>query len=151
MKIYSRYFVLLACLAGLSPFSVAEQGHQCAPDGLAVGGYDLVSYHQDGGPLQGSESFEIELEGLRYRFSSQANLDTFKATPDKYLPHYRGWCAATLSMGRLACPDYTNFRIENGDLLLFELAGFTNGRTLWESDPSGFRQRADANARELLQ
>ena len=53
-------------------------------------------------------------------------------------------------MGRLACPDYTNFKIENGDLLLFELAGFTNGRTLWNSDPSGFRERADANALKLI-
>ena len=41
-------------------------------------------------------------------------------------------------MGRLACPDYTNFKIEDGRLLLFELTGFTNGRTVWNSDPAGF-------------
>ena len=33
---------------------------------------------------------------------------------------------------------------------LFVIAGFTNGRTLWNSDPAGFRQRADANASKLL-
>lgn len=124
--------------------------HQCAPDGIGVGGFDLVSYHQTGGPQQGLAEYEAESNGLRYRFANADNLARFIAAPEDYLPRYRGWCAATLSMGRLACPDYTNFKIENGELLLFELAGFTNGRTLWNSDPDGFRQRADANALKLL-
>ena len=132
------------------PASAQTEPHRCAPDGVAVGGYDLVSYRQPGGPVAGSESFEVEHGGLRYRFASAEHRDRFLAAPDDYLPRYRGWCAATLSMGRLACPDYANFKIENGDLLLFELAGFTNGRTLWDSDPTGFRQRADDNARKLL-
>ena len=150
MKISKALLVLLLCWA-IPALAVPESGqHRCAPDGLGVGGYDLVSYHQPGGPLAGSEAFELEHQGLRYRFVSSENRDQFLAAPESYLPHYRGWCAATLSMGRLACPDYTNFKIENGDLLLFELAGFTNGRTLWDSDPLGFRQRADANATKLL-
>ena len=53
-------------------------------------------------------------------------------------------------MGRLTCPDPLNFKIENGSLLLFELVGFTNGRTVWEVDPQSFRKRADDNARLLL-
>jgi hypothetical protein len=53
-------------------------------------------------------------------------------------------------MGRLVCPDYTNFKIEDGRLLLFEIAGFTNGRTIWDSDPTGFRQQADANFKRLV-
>ena len=141
--------LLLAWIVGASP-ARAETTHQCAPEGLAVGGFDLVSYRQPGGPLAGSAEFEVEHNGLRYRFANARNRDSFVAAPVDYLPRYRGWCAATLSMGRLACPDYTNFKIENGDLLLFELAGFTNGRTLWNSDPSGFRERADANALKLI-
>ena len=128
----------------------AQDNHRCAPDGIGVGGYDLVSYHTDEGPRPGVAEFEVTYNGLRYRFLSAAHRDRFLAAPDDYLPHYRGWCAATLSMGRLSCPDFTNFKVEDGDLLLFELAGFTNGRTLWNSDPSGFRRRADANARKLL-
>ena len=83
-------------------------------------------------------------------FASADNLATFQADRDTYLPTYRGWCAATLAMGRLACPDPTNFKIENGRLLLFELAGFTNGRSLWNADPTGFRQRADSNFTRLV-
>jgi hypothetical protein len=150
VKISNALPALLLCWATpLLAESESEQ-HRCAPDGLGVGGYDLVSYHQSAAPMLGSEAFELEYDGLRYRFVSAQNREQFLTEPEAYLPHYQGWCAATLSMGRLACPDYTNFKIENGDLLLFELAGFTNGRTLWDSDPQGFRQRADANAIKLL-
>ena len=132
----------------VAPSAAAQ--HACAPDGVGVGGFDLVSYRQPGGPQPGLAEFEVAHDGLRYRFASAENLQRFEADPGDYLPRYRGWCAATLSMGRLTCPDYTNFKIEDGELLLFELAGFTNGRTLWDSDPIGFRQRADDNARKLL-
>ena len=115
-----------------------------------MGGYDLVSYHQSGGPIAGSTEFKDERAGLTYPFSSDKYFKLFLDSPTSYLPRYQGWCAATLSMGRLACPDYTNFKIEDGQLLLFELAGFINGRTLWNSDPLGFRSRADANAGRLL-
>lgn len=136
-------------LAALYATPAAAQ-HHCSPDGIGVGGFDLVSYHQAGGPLPGLAEYEVKRDGLSYRFASAENLALFQAAPEDYLPRYRGWCAATLSMGRLTCPDYTNFKIEDGELLLFELAGFTNGRTLWNSDPLGFRERADENARKLL-
>lgn len=122
----------------------------CTPDGIAVGGYDLVSYHQDSGPLAGDPAIRHDYQQLTYLFSNQENLRTFMADPETYLPTYQGWCAATLAMGRLACPDYTNFKIEKGRLLLFELAGFTNGRALWDSDPGGFRKRADTNFKTLV-
>ncbi|MEH6608030.1 MAG: YHS domain-containing (seleno)protein [Halioglobus sp.] len=137
----------------LSVVAMAEQqpSHpQCAADGVAVGGYDLVSYHSAGGPVMGSTDSSAKYGGLLYNFSSPSNLKTFEEDPEQYLPVYSGWCAATLAMGRLACPDYTNFKLENGRLLLFELAGFTNGRTVWNSDPVSFRQRADENFTKLV-
>ena len=147
---YRVLCVLLLWMAAPAVVPAADDYHRCAPDGIGVAGFDLVSYHQHGGPQRGLAVHSTEAGGLEYRFASDANLQVFLADPDKYLPVYRGWCAATLSMGRLACPDYTNFKIEDGRLLLFELAGFTNGRTLWDSDPVGFRRRADDNARKLL-
>lgn len=149
MKKYILIF-LLAALPELASAEAPADQPVCAPDGVAVAGYDLVSYHQSDGPLPGSETLTHQLNGLTYRFSSEANLATFREAPQQYLPLYRGWCAATLAMGRLVCPDYTNFKLEDGRLLLFELAGFTNGRALWNSDPSGFRKRADANFERLV-
>ncbi|MEM0952999.1 MAG: YHS domain-containing (seleno)protein [Pseudomonadota bacterium] len=142
----------LFCLTGLLMVLAlpARAQHPCSTNGIAVGGYDLVSYYSDDGPVMGSQQLTAYHEGLVYQFSSEANLRQFSSEPSRYLPRYSGFCATTLAMGRLLCPDYNNFKIEDGDLLLFEMTGFTNGRTVWNSDPLGFRVRADAFAKKLL-
>jgi hypothetical protein len=145
-----NYFVSLLSALLIACNAQAEPVHQCAPDGIAVGGYDLVSYHQGTAPRQGLPQYAADHGGLSYHFMNPGNRDQFQAAPEKYLPVYRGFCATTLAMGALACPDYSNFKLENGRLLLFELAGFTNGRTVWNSDPTGFRQRADVNYIKLV-
>ena len=122
----------------------------CTPGGVAVGGYDLLSYRSEGGPIIGEEAITAEHDGLTYRFVSKDNRDAFVENPQRYLPRYGGWCAVTLALGSLNCPDYTNFQIEDGELLLFETTGFTNGRVLWNTDAPGFRSKADDNYRLLL-
>ena len=117
----------------------------CAPDGIALGGFDVVSYRQPNGPVRGAAEFAITYEGTSYLFASQENRDTFQVAPQRYLPAYAGFCAITLALERVTCPDYTNFQIEGDRLLLFEVTGFTNGRTLWNSDPGSFREKADSN------
>jgi hypothetical protein len=139
---------LLVLLIGAA--NTQAKPHPCSMDGVAIDGYDLISYHQPDGPGKGAPEHAVTHQGSIYHFVDAGNKALFEADPEKYLPVYRGWCAATLSMGRLVCPDYTNFKLEEGRLLFFELAGFTNGRTLWNSDPEGFRQRADENALKLL-
>ena len=117
----------------------------CAPEGIAVGGYDLVSYHQENGPVQGETQWAVTHNELTYLFSSEDNQRLFKTDPEQYLPRYSGWCAISLALGRLTCPDYDNFQIENGQLLLFETTGFTNGRVVWNTDRKGNRKKADNN------
>lgn len=146
-----RILIGLMCLVPMLGFAAEETSRPvCAPDGIGVGGYDLLSYHEEGGPVRGQAGLAADYAGLSWQFVSAQHRDAFVADPEAYMPVYRGWCAATLAMGRLACPDYTNFKIEEGRLLLFELAGFTNGRTLWNTDPAGFRQRADDQFKRLL-
>ena len=69
----------------------------------------------------------------------------------QYLPSYGGWCAISLALGGLTCPDYNIFKIENGELLLFEVAAFTNGLALWNTDPPGYRKKADTNYDRFMQ
>lgn len=118
---------------------------QCAPDGVANGGYDLVSYRHEDGPRFGSAQYSADHGGLVYVFESAENRNLFVGDPERYLPAYSGWCAVTLALGRLSCPDYNNFKIEDDRLLLFELTGFTNGRTLWNTSPSRYGNLADDN------
>ena len=122
----------------------------CNPDGVAIGGYDVVSYRQDGGPVHGDAEITAEHDGGTWRFASNANRDTFLEDPARFVPAYSGFCAVTLALGRVTCPEYTNFKIENDQLLLFEVTGFTNGRTLWNSDVDGFRRQADDNFTKLV-
>ena len=117
----------------------------CAMEGVSAGGFDLISYRQPGGPVPGTPELSTELNGSTYLFANQSNVDTFRADPERYLPAYAGFCAITLALGRVTCPDYSNFKIEDDRLLLFEITGFTNGRTLWDSNPGDFRTKADAN------
>ncbi len=139
--------VLLLLSAGAAS---AETLHRCAPDGVAVGGYDLISYRLADGPVPGDPAHSAQHGGLTYHFANRAHLVQFLAAPERFLPRYRGWCATNLAFGRLACPEYTNFKIENGALLLFEHHGFTNGRSLWNSDPLHHRDLADRQAERLL-
>jgi len=53
-------------------------------------------------------------------------------------------------LGRVTCPENTNFIIQDDRLFLFEITGFTNGRTLWNTDPLEFRGRADTNFGKLI-
>lgn len=122
----------------------------CQPDGVAVGGYDVISYRQDNGPELGAEEFNATFEAAQYWFASDSNLQTFLKNPRRYAPAYNGYCAITLALGRVTCPQYDNFKIEDDRLLLFEVTGFTNGRTLWNSDPEEFRGKADVNFRQIL-
>ena len=134
---------------------VAIENHDdpamCNPNGIAVGGYDLLSSHESGGPTMGHEAFSVKYDGLQYLFSGEANQRLFRENPTHYLPAYLGYCAITLAFGRVTCPEYTNFQIENDQLLLFEVTGFTNGRTLWNSDATGFRRKADGNFDRLTE
>ena len=121
----------------------------CEPDGVAIGGYDVVSYRQDGGPRAGSKEFAAPYDGLSYWFATDENRASFLDEPGRYLPEYDGFCAITLALGRVTCPQYGNFKIEDDRLLLFEVTGFTNGRTLWNSNPADFRNKADDNFRQI--
>ncbi len=125
--------------------SLPHDPTECAPDGIAVGGYDLLSYRTEGGPRLGSAQFAADHGAFTYLFETAENRRRFEADPLSYLPAYGGWCATTLALGRLTCPDYTNFKLEDGELLLFELTGFTNGQTLWNADPGRYRGLADRN------
>lgn len=119
--------------------------HACNTDGIALSGVDVVSYHKPTGPLIGNTNFTQEHQGLTYHFVSQEHAELFVAAPQRYLPSYLGWCATSIAIGALTCPNPLNYKLENGQLLLFETTGFTNGQDLWNADPLDYRRRADRN------
>jgi YHS domain-containing protein len=85
---------------------------------LAIHGFDPVAYFTVGAPTQGSAKFALVHNGATYYFASQANLETFKADPDKYVPIYGGYCAFGVSVNKKFDGDPRYFTIHNGHLYL---------------------------------
>ena len=106
----------------------------------AVSGYDVVSYHSDGGPVRGDGSFVSEYDGATYLFASQENQETFNANPEKYAPAYGGFCAYGVSVGKKFHTDPLAWRVEEGKLYLNLNEKV---QTLWLKDVPGNITKAD--------
>lgn len=93
MKLLKKLAAIAALLAVLVPTAHALLGRRDDP---VMAGYDLVAYHSlnaldDGTP--GTPDYSVRHNGYLYYYANQANLDTFVANPDPYLPMYGGFCA----------------------------------------------------------
>ena len=109
---------------------------------FAVSGYDPVAYFTVGHPTPGLDQFTATYQGVRYRFASAANRDTFVASPARYTPQYGGYCAWAVSQGYVARGNPQNWRIVDGRLYL----NFDTGvQRRWERDIPGFVASANRN------
>ncbi|HSI59628.1 MAG TPA: YHS domain-containing (seleno)protein [Ideonella sp.] len=113
----------------------------------AILGYDPVAYFTDGKPVKGLDSFATEWMGARWKFASQAHLDQFKASPEKYAPQYGGYCAYGVSQDHLVNIEPDKFKIIDGKLYLNYDAGV---QQTWIKDPAGYNKLADAKFPALL-
>lgn len=115
-------------------------------DGVALSGYDPVSYFTNEGPTRGHDKWAYTHLGVTYWFSSQSHLDLFKAQPSKYEPAYGGWCAyAVGNSGEKVAVDPLTYKIYNGKLLVFYNRFFTNTLTLWNKDETNLYKKAEKN------
>jgi YHS domain-containing protein len=108
----------------------------------AVGGYDLVSYHQEGGPVRGTGFQKAEHDGVTYLFANEANRAAFEAHPEKYLPAYNGYCAFGVALGKKFNTDPSVYTIVDGRLYL-NLDGDIQGK--WAANRSVNIEKAEAN------
>ena len=70
--------------------------------GVAIDGYDAVSYFIDTDPQPGKPDFEYDWGGVPWYFESAANRDVFIRNPGIYAPQYGGHCLMSLSRGYLS-------------------------------------------------
>jgi hypothetical protein len=145
---------LAALLAACSPHSPARGGDELnvspgatrAGPGLAVRGYDVVAYFEEGRPELGSEQYTLAHRGGTYRFASQAHLDAFKQDPNKYVPAYGGFCAYGATKGKKFDGDPLRWKIVNGRLYL-NLDSEVQSE--WSKDIPGNVEKADENWRRI--
>lgn len=107
----------------------------------AVSGYDPVAYFTEGKPIKGKSEFEYDYKGADWYFSTQENLELFKANPEKYAPQYGGFCAWAVAAKHDRAPgDPEYWRIVDGKLYLNYDKSV---QEKWEQDVPGFIAEAD--------
>ena len=109
-------------------------------------GYSPVSYYEQGQPERGSRDYRSRYQGNLYWFTNKAQKQTFDANPAVYAPIFPKHCPYNLATGREVGVDPTNFKIVDGQLLLFHRSTDQNGRKLWEETIN----RSKITEKELL-
>jgi YHS domain-containing protein len=108
----------------------------------AINGYDPVAYFTEGKPIVGTKENAFVWKGETWYFSSTANLNTFKSSPEKYAPQFGGYCAYGLSRGYKAKSEPDAWTITNGKLYLnYNL----DVRKIWNEKQSEFIDKANQN------
>ena len=118
-----------------------------AGDGLALKAHDPVAYFTDGVPTKGLPTFELDWNGMTWRFSRAKTLAAFERKPLAYAPQYGGHCAWAMSQGYLADSDPKAWLILDGKLYLLYSPKILR---LWSKRATHHLRRADANWPELL-
>lgn len=65
--------------------------------GVALQGYDPVSYFTQGTALRATGTIRHTYRGIQYFFRCEKHLNIFKTTPQAFEPQYGGWCAFAMS------------------------------------------------------
>jgi YHS domain-containing protein len=108
--------------------------------GVALEGYDPVSYFTDGKPVKGDPKIEATFNGALYHFTSQANRETFEKDPTKYAPAYGGYCGYAASIGKVRPSNPLLWSIVDGQLIVQHTKGAVE---LWDKDVKGNKAKAD--------
>lgn len=136
------WLVLLLC-NGL--IALAQDTGLNAPEGIALHGYDLVSYFRQE-PSPGTEDFKTSYKGIVYQFSNDANLMEFIENPEKYLPKYGGWCAYAMGVnGEKVDVDPNTYKIIDGELYLFYNSLLNNTLKKWNRQEKSLLKQANKN------
>lgn len=110
--------------------------------GLALEGYDPVSYFTDPKPVKGDAALARTYNGATYYFASVEHKNIFEKEPAKYVPAFGGFCGYAASINKVSPVNVTIFQIINDRLVLQHTP---KAFELFNEDPQGALTRADAN------
>ncbi|HEV3251961.1 MAG TPA: YHS domain protein, partial [Puia sp.] len=84
MKIWFSFLMLLFVIPGFSQSDVFRTKQFNLDDGVAIKGYDPVSYFTMNKAVKGKKEYSISYLGVNYHFSTSADRDAFQTNPSKY-------------------------------------------------------------------
>jgi hypothetical protein len=134
--------MLATGVIGAGPAFAAGPDVNATVTGLALRGYDPVSYFANNKPVMGDFTITAVHNGATYRFSSEAHKAMFEKDPAKYLPQYGGFCAFGTAQGYKVDGDPNVWKIVDNKLYL-NLAPPVAKR--WREDIPGHVKSANKN------
>jgi hypothetical protein len=87
--------------------------------GLAINGFDPVTFFTDGKSELGSGNFEFRYAGAVWRFTNSGNRAAFAERPDVYMPKYGGYDPVDVARGVAVPGNPQLWAIVNERLFLF--------------------------------
>lgn len=143
--------VLVLLSLSLPVWAQTPVQHQNLNNGIAIHGYDAVSYLDDRKAQKGSTKFTAQYNGATYRFASAAHRDAFMKEPAKYEPAYGGWCAYAIgATNEKVDVDPETFKIVDGRTHLFYNAFFGNTLPKWNKDEANLKATAQKNWQQIV-
>lgn len=121
----------------------AQQPEIFKTNGSAIRGYDVVAFFTESKPVKGDSQIVYHWKDADWRFANQANLELFKASPEKYAPQYGGYCAyGTAGNHKSPTDPAATWTIVDGKLYFNYNADV---KKMWVKDIPGYIKKADAN------
>ena len=136
-----KLFIVFAFIGMISTVS-AQKSAVYAPNGIALNGYDAVAFFTQAKPVKGSADYSFKWENANWLFSTKADLESFKRSPEKYAPQYGGYCAYGTSQGHKAPTQAETWTIVD-DKLYFNYN--LKVKELWSKNRSAFIDSANKN------
>ncbi|MFT5641260.1 MAG: YHS domain-containing protein [Cyclobacteriaceae bacterium] len=140
-KNISRIFCAIA-LNFLLQFGYSQDRFATSEGTVLFDGYDPVGFFTKD-ILKGKTSISTLFKGRFIYFTNERNKERFLENKEKYFPGYGGWCAIAMTDGIFVLPDYTMYKIQDGQLLFFRRKAYFNGLTLWDKNPENNKMKAD--------
>lgn len=143
--------LIFASLGALGQTSIRIK-HFNLQKGIAIQGFDPVSYFTINKAVEGNKQFAAKADGVTYYFSSAGNKELFLKEYKKYEPQYGGWCAYAMgNSGEKVEIDPETFKIVNGKLYLFYHTVFNNTLPKWNADEANLKAKADKSWQKIIQ
>lgn len=140
---------LLAALCALHPSKALTEGRFWLDNatGLAIGGFDPVSYFTGTTPLHGTAEYEYVWRGVAWRFANEGNLAAFQRDPEIYAPQFGGHGPLALARGHRSAGNPRIWLVNDGKLYLFYS---TANRSEWQSMPLAYLEDAVAEWQRIV-
>ena len=119
-----------------------SSGMTAANAPLALHGVDTVAFIKTGNRVQGQAKFSAVHDDVAYYFSSQANLDAFKANPTGFLPQNGGFCTFGVSVSKKFDGNPRWADVRDGKLYVFLSEEIF---AAYQKDPAGTIAKAEKN------